>query len=166
MQAVHVFARTSSQAEMVQANPALQEAVAVMRRTGWLDADSCPSAYAIEQLVSIADRCHAQSRQEPAVESPRRRKLTDGQYDVRHAVDPDRGLSSCHGHVAAPPSSVMNWRRLMTDMGFLPSRSVRGSPGWNDHHPDTAAVSLPDVQPAAEWPAGPWGKLHHHYIRM
>ena len=60
MQAVHVFAQTSSEAEMVQANPALQEAVAVMRRTGWLDADSCPSAYAIEQLVSIADRCHAQ----------------------------------------------------------------------------------------------------------
>src|SRR5215831_1100597 len=71
MQAVHVFARTSSEAEMVQANPALQEAVAVMRRTGWLDADSRPSAYAIEQLVSIADRCHAQSGQEPAVEIPR-----------------------------------------------------------------------------------------------
>ena len=68
-----------------------------MRRIGWLDADRCPSAYAIEQLVSIADRCHAQSGQEPAVESPRRRKLTHGQYDMRHAVDPDRGLSSCHG---------------------------------------------------------------------
>src|SRR5262245_21019042 len=88
MQAVHVFARTSSQAEMVQANPALQEAVAVMCRTGWLDADSCPSAYAIEQLVSIADWCHAQSGQEPAVESPRRRKLTHGQYEMRHAVAP------------------------------------------------------------------------------
>jgi len=61
---------------MVQANPALQEAVAVMRRTGWLDADGCPSAYAIEQLVSIADRCHAQSGQEPALKNPRRRKLT------------------------------------------------------------------------------------------
>src|SRR5215472_3513080 len=98
MQAVHVFARTGSQAEMVQANPALQEAVAAMRRTGWLDANSRPSAYAIEQLVSIADRCHAQSGQEPAVESPRRRKLTHGQYDMRHAVDPNRGLSSRHGH--------------------------------------------------------------------
>ena len=31
---------------MVQSNPALHEAVAVMRRTGWLDADRCPSAYA------------------------------------------------------------------------------------------------------------------------
>src|SRR5262249_36552250 len=98
MQAVDVFARTSSEAEMVQANPALQEAVAVMRRTGWLDADSRPSAYAIEQLVSIADRCHAQSGHAPAVKSPRRRKLTHGKYDMRHAVDPDRGLSSCHGH--------------------------------------------------------------------
>jgi len=29
---------------MVQANPALQEAIAVIRRTGWLDADSCPGA--------------------------------------------------------------------------------------------------------------------------
>ena len=98
MQAVHVFARTSSQAEMVQANPALQEAVAVMRRTGWLDADSRPSAYAIEQLVSIAARCHAQSGQEPALKNPRRRKLTHGKYDMRHAVDPNRGLSSRHGH--------------------------------------------------------------------
>jgi putative ABC transport system substrate-binding protein len=73
---------------MVQANPALHEAVAVMRRTGWLDADRCPSAYAIEQLVSIADRRHAQGGQEPAIESPRRRKLTHGQHDMRHAVDP------------------------------------------------------------------------------
>src|SRR5262249_60164558 len=97
MQAVHVFARTRSEAEMVQANPALQEAVAVMRRTGWLDADSRPSAYAIEQLVSIADRCHAQSGQEPAVESPRRRKLTHGKNDSRHAADPKRRLSSRHG---------------------------------------------------------------------
>src|SRR5262249_47926986 len=39
----------------------------------------------------------AQSGQEPAVESPRRRKLTHGQYYMRHAVDPDRGLSRCHG---------------------------------------------------------------------
>jgi|SRR2546421_9643392 len=102
MQAVHVFARTSSQAQMVQANPALQEAVAIMRGTGWLNADSCPSAYAIEQLVSIADRYHAQSGQEPAVESPRHRKLTHGQYDMRHAVDRDRGLSSCHGYPDMP----------------------------------------------------------------
>ena len=50
MQAIHVFARTGSQAKMVQANPALREAVAVMRRTGWLDADRCPSANAVEQL--------------------------------------------------------------------------------------------------------------------
>jgi hypothetical protein len=110
MQAIHVFARTGSQAEMVQANPALHEAAAVMRRTGWLDADRCPSAYAIEQLVSIADRRHAQGGQEPAIESPRRRKLTHGQHDMRHAVDPDRGLSCGHGHPhhnrAAPPSSV------------------------------------------------------------
>src|SRR5262249_15763415 len=112
MQAVHVFARTGSEAEMVQANPALQEAVAVIRRTGWLNADSCPSAYAIEQPVSTADRCHAQSGQGPAVESPRRRKLTHGQYDMRHAVDSNRGLSSCHGH-PAPPSSVMNSRRFI-----------------------------------------------------
>jgi hypothetical protein len=98
MQAIHVFARTGSQAEMVQANPALHEAAAVMRRTGWLDADRCPSAYAIEQLVSIADRRHAQGGQEPAVESPRRRKLTYGEDDMRHAVDPDRGVSWGHGH--------------------------------------------------------------------
>src|SRR6476646_10973998 len=98
MQAIHVFARTGAQAEMVQANPALHEAVTVTRRPGWLDADRCPSAYAIEQLVSIADRRHVQGGQEPAIESPRRRKLTHGQHDMRHAVDPDRGLSCGHGH--------------------------------------------------------------------
>jgi hypothetical protein len=98
MQAIHVFARTGSQAKMVQANPALREAVAVMRRTGWLHTDRCPSADAIEQLVSIADRRHAQGEQKPAVESPRRRKLTHGQHDMRHAVDPDRGVSCGHGH--------------------------------------------------------------------
>ena len=44
MQAIHVFARTGSQAKMVQANPALREAVAVMRRTGWLDTGVMPRA--------------------------------------------------------------------------------------------------------------------------
>src|SRR5882757_10734867 len=63
MQSIHVFARAGAQAEMVQANPALHEAVAVILRTGWLDADRCPGAYAIEQLVSIADRRHAQGGQ-------------------------------------------------------------------------------------------------------
>ena len=29
---------------------------------------------------------------------PAPRKLTHGQYDMRHAVDPDRGLSCGHGH--------------------------------------------------------------------
>src|SRR5712691_6720455 len=49
-----------------------------------LDADRCPGPYAIEQLVSIADRRHAERRQEPAVEGPRRRKLTHSQHDMRH----------------------------------------------------------------------------------
>jgi hypothetical protein len=44
---------------MVQANPGLHEAVAAMLRTGWLDADRCPRAYAIEQFVGIADWRHA-----------------------------------------------------------------------------------------------------------
>jgi hypothetical protein len=43
MQTIHVFARTGSQAKMVQAYPVLSEAVAVMRRTGSLDTDRCPS---------------------------------------------------------------------------------------------------------------------------
>jgi hypothetical protein len=70
MQAIHVFAR-------------LPETVAVMPRTGWLDADRCSSANAVEQLVSIADRHHAQGEQKPAVESPRRRKLTYGEDAAR-----------------------------------------------------------------------------------
>ena len=32
--------------DMVQADPGLHQTVAVMLRTGWLDADRCPSAYA------------------------------------------------------------------------------------------------------------------------
>jgi hypothetical protein len=89
---------------MVQANPALREAVAVMRRTGWLDTDRCPSADAIEQLVCIADRRHAQGGQEPAVESPRRRKLAHGQNDMRHSVNPNRSVS--HGH---PSLAIIAW---------------------------------------------------------
>jgi hypothetical protein len=48
------------------------------------------------------------------------------------------------GHVApAPPSSDMNWRRLMSGMG---------SP------PGTRCASLPQTQDAPEAPASPWGK--------
>jgi hypothetical protein len=54
----------------------------------------------------------------------------------------------------------------MSDMGFLPSRSVRGVTGVERSSADTAAVTLPHVQPATERPAGPWGKLHHHYIQI
>jgi hypothetical protein len=42
---------------------------------------------------------------------------------------------------AAPPSSVMNWRRLRS--GLLPA---------------TRCASLPQAQDALEAPAGPWGR--------
>ena len=48
------------------------------------------------------------------------------------------------GHAAAaPPSSVMNSRRLMSDTG-LPRPGVTAS-GWFD-------------EPATGWTAGPWGR--------
>jgi hypothetical protein len=48
------------------------------------------------------------------------------------------------GHAAAaPPSSVMNSRRLRSSMGSLPG---------------TRYASLPQAQDAPEAPAGPWGR--------
>jgi hypothetical protein len=47
------------------------------------------------------------------------------------------------GRAAAPPSSVMNWRRLRSSMG-----SPRG----------TRCAILPQAQDAPEAPAGPWGR--------
>jgi hypothetical protein len=44
------------------------------------------------------------------------------------------------GHTAAPPSSVMNSRRLMLDMGT------------------SSPVGLPHPQPAAEPTANPWAR--------
>jgi hypothetical protein len=35
----------------------------------------------------------------------------------------DRCARAANGHAAAPPSSVMNWRRLMHNMGLSPGRS-------------------------------------------
>jgi hypothetical protein len=54
------------------------------------------------------------------------------------------------GHAAAvPPSSVMNSRRFMGNMGtFLPCR-LASSP---------LTLGLPQAQPAAEEPASPWGR--------
>src|SRR5262249_5890601 len=48
------------------------------------------------------------------------------------------------GHGAAPPSSVMNSRRLMSSMGSPPG--------------GTRCASLPQAQDAPEAPAGPWGR--------
>src|SRR6516165_1659429 len=50
------------------------------------------------------------------------------------------------GHVAAPPRSVMNARRLMSSM--QPLRAL----------PNPAKRSLPHAEAAAEAPAGPWGR--------
>src|SRR5436309_1330673 len=56
------------------------------------------------------------------------------------------GIAGCcaraaSGHAAAPPSSVMNSRRLMPNIGLPPP-----------------PVGLPHAQPAAEGPASPWGR--------
>jgi hypothetical protein len=56
------------------------------------------------------------------------------------------------GHAAALPSSVMNFRRLVSNMGFPPGRR---------HHNRLAsarAVASPYVQPAAERSASPWAR--------
>src|SRR4051812_17911654 len=127
---------------MVQADAALREAVAVMRRTGWLDTDRCPSADAIEQLLRITDRRHAQGGQEPAVEGPRLRELTHGQHNMRHAVDPDRGVSCRHGHpsvVADRDQSSSASRRTAGASGFLnlsqsgdrPNKVSKGKSNWS-----------------------------------
>jgi len=47
------------------------------------------------------------------------------------------------GHAAAPPSSVINWRRLGSSMGSPPGR--------------TRCASLPQAQDAPEAPPCPWG---------
>src|SRR4030095_5369913 len=49
--------------------------------------------------------------------------------------------------------------------GVPPLPLCTGVTGVERSSPDTAAVSLSDVQPATEWPAGPGCKLRHQYIR-
>jgi hypothetical protein len=50
------------------------------------------------------------------------------------------------GHAAAPPSSVMNARRLMPNIGGSSNRLVSPS------------VGLPHAQHASERRLGPWGR--------
>src|SRR5262245_2621911 len=59
------------------------------------------------------------------------------------------------GHVAAPPSSVMNSRRLMWDMGFPSRLGV----------PRTRAVSLPHLRVPPKPPAGPWACAVTPYLK-
>src|SRR5262249_2721945 len=58
-------------------------------------------AYTVEQLVGIADRRHAQGREQSFVELTRGTKVTHAQYDMRHAVNLDFGIrhnqSPCYG---------------------------------------------------------------------
>src|SRR5262249_43934616 len=53
------------------------------------------------------------------------------------------------GHAAAPPSNVMNWRRL----------------GSNMAPPGTRCASLPQGQAAPEAPAGPWDRPESFLIQ-
>jgi len=67
-------------------------------------------------------------------ERPCRRRAAEKQYEVRSVIpsgdvgvrNPITGIADCcaraaSGHAAAPPSSVMNSRRLMSDMGLPPA---------------------------------------------
>src|SRR5215472_768864 len=93
-----ILARACAQAQVVQSDSALNEALA---RICWLDADSSAPAYTIEQLVGIADRRHAQGREQSFVELTRGTKVAHAQYDMRHAVNLDFGIrhnqSPCYG---------------------------------------------------------------------
>src|SRR5215467_13966228 len=94
-----ILARACAQAQVVQPDPALDEALASIC---WLDADSSAPAYTIEQLVGIADRRHAQGREQSFVELTRGTKVAHAQYDMRHAVNLDFGIrhnqSPCYAH--------------------------------------------------------------------
>src|SRR6516225_6001822 len=93
-----ILARACAQAQVVQSDPALNEALA---RICWLDADSSAPAYTVEQLVGVADRRHAQGREQSFVEPTRGTKVAYAQYDMRHAVNLDFGIrhnqSPCYG---------------------------------------------------------------------
>jgi len=98
----------------------------------------------------------AKSIQKPQRQQKQKAKAGPKQDKARYLAWPrpkpkrmkdERGSTQPHNLLtlaaAAPPSRLMNWRRLRSNMG---------SP------PGTRYASLPQGQDAPEAPAGPWGR--------
>src|SRR5262249_13358788 len=85
----------------------------------------------------------------PPSETPYENGSHWGHADAPHAFGLLRPAAT--GHAAAPPSSVMNWRRLGSSMG---------SP------PGTRCASLPQAQDVPEAPEGPWGRPESFWFRV
>jgi hypothetical protein len=121
-------------------------------RTSSVSPPACPLTGAISAR-SAAPSTASTERRLGAAEEPdhRHRRVLRVRWErecCRAAEQRDELASSHDGH------------------GLPPLPLCTGVTGVERSSPDKAAVSLPDVQPATEWPAGPWGKLHHQYIRI
>ena len=87
---VHVLARAGSQAEMVSADPLLDEAIAGQRRVAGLDADRSPRADAVEEPVAVGHYFHPELGQKPTIELAGNLEAAHRQDHMRHSVNFDR----------------------------------------------------------------------------
>src|SRR5215831_18463795 len=84
---VYVLTRAGSQAEMVQADPLLDEPFAGQRGIAWLDADRSPRADAVENLVDVAHQLQLEIGQVPTIDLPGNLDAAHRHDHVRHSVD-------------------------------------------------------------------------------
>jgi hypothetical protein len=91
---VDIVTRACPQAEVMQPDSLLHEALAGMFRVARLDTDRGTRSDAIEKPVAVEHDFHSELGQQLAVKLACFREAAHGQDDMRHAVDVDR-----HGSV-------------------------------------------------------------------
>ena len=87
--AIHVLARARAEADVVQADPALVEAVGAVGRVRRAQAEGGATAHAVVEAVPVEDRLQPEGREQLAVEGARPGEVRDRDEGVGDPVDLD-----------------------------------------------------------------------------
>src|SRR4030081_2194055 len=127
---------------MVNPDTLLHEALAGQGGVTWLDANRGSRADAVEQLIAVVDRLHAELGQQLAIELASDLEAADRQDHVSHAVDFDGHWSS----LSPSGSQTQRKSECETPLRVAAARNER-SHGEVSHR----CVSAPRQDPLVNW---------------
>jgi hypothetical protein len=84
---IHIRPLSGAKADVVEPDPALIKALALLPRTRTAQTEGRAATDAVKESLSVQDGLHAEKREQLRIEGPGAREITSGNEGMRDAVD-------------------------------------------------------------------------------